>query len=65
MSSSCVIQKLKDNRLYRVVDIQCDILHDHSVKLSYKQVWLGKEVTRGVLHGSEVANYDLLMWYTS
>lgn len=26
---------------------------------------LGKEVARGVFHGSEVASYDLLMWYAS
>ncbi|XP_039138747.1 uncharacterized protein LOC120276076 [Dioscorea cayenensis subsp. rotundata] len=39
------------------------MLRDHGVYLSYKQAWLGKEVTKDVLHGSEVASYDLLMWY--
>ncbi|XP_039131790.1 uncharacterized protein LOC120268452 [Dioscorea cayenensis subsp. rotundata] len=27
------------------------------------EAWLGKEVAKDVLHGSEVASYDLLMWY--
>ncbi|XP_039130931.1 uncharacterized protein LOC120267344 [Dioscorea cayenensis subsp. rotundata] len=61
--SARVIQKLKDCPLYRVIDIQRDMLRDHGVYLSYKQAWLGKEVAKNVLHGSEVASYDLLMWY--
>ncbi|XP_039133259.1 uncharacterized protein LOC120270312 [Dioscorea cayenensis subsp. rotundata] len=45
------------------IDIQHDMLRDHGVYLSYKQAWLRKEVAKEVLHGSEVASYDLLMWY--
>lgn len=29
------------------------------------QAWLWKEVAMGVLHGSEVASYDFLLWYVS
>ncbi|XP_039134333.1 uncharacterized protein LOC120271720 [Dioscorea cayenensis subsp. rotundata] len=61
--SARVIQKLKDRPLYRAINIQRDMLRDHGVYLSYKQAWLGKEVAKEVLHGSEVASYDLLMWY--
>ncbi|XP_039140440.1 uncharacterized protein LOC120277649 [Dioscorea cayenensis subsp. rotundata] len=61
--SAHVIQKLKDRPLYRAIDIQRDMLRDHGVYLSHKQAWLGKEVAKDVLHGSEVASYDLLMWY--
>ncbi|KAJ0962191.1 hypothetical protein J5N97_030019 [Dioscorea zingiberensis] len=58
-----VIQKLKDRPLYRAVDIQWDILREHGVGLPYKQAWMGKEVARTVLYGSEVQSYDLLLWY--
>ncbi|XP_039116630.1 uncharacterized protein LOC120252524 [Dioscorea cayenensis subsp. rotundata] len=63
--NACVIQKLKDHLLYRTIDIQRDMLQDHGVNLSYKQDWLGKEVTHGVLHGSELESYNLLIWYAS
>ena len=56
-----IIQKLEGRLLYRVVDIQHDILHDHGVNLSYKHAWLGKEVARGVLHRREMTSYDLLL----
>ncbi|XP_039141186.1 uncharacterized protein LOC120278458 [Dioscorea cayenensis subsp. rotundata] len=61
--SARVIHKLNDRPLYRAIDIQHDMLRDQGVYLSYKQAWLGKEVTKEVLHGSKVASYDLLMWY--
>ena len=40
-------------------------MREHGVILPYKQAWLGKEVSQVILYGSEVANYDLLVWYTS
>lgn len=63
--SACVIQKVKDRSLYRAIDIQYNILRDHGVSLSYKQAWLGKEIAQGVLLRSEVASYNLLLWYAS
>ncbi|XP_039118745.1 uncharacterized protein LOC120254772 [Dioscorea cayenensis subsp. rotundata] len=60
-----VMRKLRDRPLYRAVDIQRDILCDHGVRLPYKQAWMGKEVAKGILHGSDVASYDLLIWYAS
>ncbi|XP_039117893.1 uncharacterized protein LOC120253679 [Dioscorea cayenensis subsp. rotundata] len=59
-----VIQKLRDRPLYRAVDTQRDILRDYGVHLPYKQAWVGKEYTREILHGCDVASYDLLIWYT-
>ncbi|XP_039140557.1 uncharacterized protein LOC120277782 [Dioscorea cayenensis subsp. rotundata] len=59
------MRKLQDRLLYRVVDIQHDILCDHGVRLPYKQAWIGKEVAKGILHGNDVASYDLLIWYAS
>ncbi|XP_039135771.1 uncharacterized protein LOC120273203 [Dioscorea cayenensis subsp. rotundata] len=44
------------------VDIQRDILRDHGVRLPYKQAWMGKELAKGILHGSDIASYDLLVW---
>ncbi|XP_039130924.1 uncharacterized protein LOC120267336 [Dioscorea cayenensis subsp. rotundata] len=60
-----VVMKLSDRPLYRAVDIQRDILHDHGVCLSYKQAWMGKELAKGILHGSDIASYDLLVWYAA
>lgn len=56
-----VIQKLKDRPLYTVIDIQQDISREYGVNLSYKQAWLGKEVTQVILNGSELSSYDLLL----
>ncbi|XP_039141173.1 uncharacterized protein LOC120278445 [Dioscorea cayenensis subsp. rotundata] len=44
--SERVMQKLKEIPLYKVVDIQKDILRDHGVCLPYKRAWMGKEVAR-------------------
>lgn len=55
------MQKLKKRPLYGAVDIYNDILWDHGVCLSYKRVWMGKEVVRAAIHGSEVSSYDLLL----
>ncbi|XP_039130888.1 uncharacterized protein LOC120267282 [Dioscorea cayenensis subsp. rotundata] len=60
-----VIHKLKETPLYRAVNIQKDILCDHGVRLPYKLAWMGKEVVRSVIHGSEVSSYDLLLWYAN
>ncbi|XP_039145643.1 uncharacterized protein LOC120282874 [Dioscorea cayenensis subsp. rotundata] len=60
-----VMRKLRDHPLYRAVDIQRDILCDHGVRIPYKQAWMGKEVAKGILHGSDVASHDLLIWYAS
>lgn len=60
--STRVISKLKNDPLYRVVDNQHDMLQDHGVNLSYKQAWLGKELAKGVLYGSDVVSCDLLLW---
>lgn len=59
--NACVIQKLKDRPLYTVIDIQQDISREYGVNLSYKQAWLGKEVTQVILNGSELSSYDLLL----
>ncbi|XP_039135769.1 uncharacterized protein LOC120273201 [Dioscorea cayenensis subsp. rotundata] len=61
--SERVIQKLKETPLYRAVDIQKDILRIHGVCLPCKHAWMGKEVARLVIYGSEVSSYDLLLWY--
>ncbi|XP_039141172.1 uncharacterized protein LOC120278444 [Dioscorea cayenensis subsp. rotundata] len=53
---------LRDRPLYRAVDTQQDILRDHGVCLPYKQAWMGKELAREILHGSEIASYDLLAY---
>lgn len=58
-----VIQKLKELPLYRVVDIQKDILWEYGVRLPYLRAWMGKEVARVAIHSSEVIRYDLLLWY--
>ncbi|XP_039130959.1 uncharacterized protein LOC120267387 [Dioscorea cayenensis subsp. rotundata] len=58
------MRKLRDYPLYRDVDIQLDILRNHGVRLPYKQAWMGEEVANGILHGSDVASYDLSIWYT-
>lgn len=60
-----VVMKLRDRPLYRAVDIQRDILRDHGVRLPYKQAWMGKELAKGILHGSDIASYDLLVWYAA
>ncbi|XP_039146849.1 uncharacterized protein LOC120284111 [Dioscorea cayenensis subsp. rotundata] len=60
-----VLNKLRDYPLYQVVDIQRDILRDHDVHLQYKQAWMGKEMLREVLHGSDIANCDLLLLYAA
>lgn len=59
----CVIQKLKERPLYRVVDILKDILREYSVRLPYKRAWMGKEVVRIAIHVSEISSYDFLLWY--
>lgn len=41
MGHSPVMQKLKERLLYRAVNIQKDILRDHSVLLPYKHAWMG------------------------
>ncbi|XP_039123296.1 uncharacterized protein LOC120259902 [Dioscorea cayenensis subsp. rotundata] len=61
--SEHVKHKLKETLLYRAVDLQKDILHDHSVRLPYKRAWMGKKVVRSVIYGCEVSSYDLLLWY--
>ncbi|XP_039140448.1 uncharacterized protein LOC120277657 [Dioscorea cayenensis subsp. rotundata] len=60
-----VVMKLRDRPLYRAVDIQRDILRDHGVRLPYKQAWMGKELAKGILHRSDIASYDLLVWYAA
>ena len=57
-----MIQKLKERPLYKAINIQKDILREHGVQLPYKQAWMRKEVARAVIHGNEVASYDLLLW---
>ncbi|XP_039134530.1 uncharacterized protein LOC120271908 [Dioscorea cayenensis subsp. rotundata] len=57
--------KLRDRPLYRAMDIQRDILRDHGVRLPYKQAWMGKELAKGILHGSDIESYDLLVWYVA
>ncbi|XP_039118940.1 uncharacterized protein LOC120255115 [Dioscorea cayenensis subsp. rotundata] len=58
-----VIPKLRDRPLYCVVDIQRDLLLEQGVHLPYKQAWMGKELARGILHGSDISSYDMLLWY--
>ena len=56
-----IMQRLKEQPLYRAIDIQKDILREHGVRLPYKRAWMGKEVARSAIHGSEVSSYDLLL----
>lgn len=59
-----VIKKLKEQPLYRAVDIQKDILREHGVCFPYKRAWMGNEVAKVSIHGSKVSSYNLLLWYT-
>ncbi|XP_039118504.1 uncharacterized protein LOC120254471 [Dioscorea cayenensis subsp. rotundata] len=52
------MQKLKEESLYRDVNIQKDISLGHGVRLPYKRAWMEKEITLATIHGKEGSSWD-------
>ena len=58
--ANIVLQKVRTRPLYRPIDIKKDMQKNFGIHLPYRQVWLGKEVTRVALYGEDYASSDLL-----
>lgn len=57
--ASPVQNNLKDKPLYKVIDMQDDILRNYGMEVPYMQAWHSKEIARTTVYRSEAESHDL------
>lgn len=61
--ASMVKEKVRDNILYKPVDIIRDIKQDYRVDISYQQAWRGKERAKEEIHGKDSLSFNSFSWW--